>query len=264
MRISTAAIHRNSIDAILEQQTHLARTQNQVTSGKRFQTPADDPIAATRIAALDRTVADNAQYARNSNIVAEPPELREQSLADVKSLLQRARELALQARTPRRGRASATCSRPKSASSRQELMDIANRDDANGEFLFAGNSTGTQPFARGATGVNYIGDQAIRYPHLGQPGDRRRSRRHRSVHGHLAGERHVHDGGVHREYRHGHDRRRQVSNPPPGCPTTTRCNSRAPRDWVVEDDTTPTPVQMHRAPDSPLATRSSSSVSASR
>ena len=38
------------------------------------------------------------------------------------------------------------------------MIDLANRDDGNGEYLFAGTSTGTEPFALGTTGVNYQGD----------------------------------------------------------------------------------------------------------
>ena len=41
-------------------------------------------------------------------------------------------------------------------------MEMANRDDGNGEYLFAGTSTATRPFAQGATGVNYQGDQTTR------------------------------------------------------------------------------------------------------
>jgi len=42
------------------------------------------------------------------------------------------------------------------------LMEMANRQDANGEYLFAGTSTATRPFAQGATGVDYLGDQTTR------------------------------------------------------------------------------------------------------
>jgi len=42
------------------------------------------------------------------------------------------------------------------------LMDMANRQDGNGEYLFAGTSTATRPFAQGAAGVNYQGDQTTR------------------------------------------------------------------------------------------------------
>jgi flagellar hook-associated protein 3 FlgL len=44
----------------------------------------------------------------------------------------------------------------------QELQDLANRRDANGEYLFAGMSSQTQPFSRGAAGVGYAGDQGVR------------------------------------------------------------------------------------------------------
>jgi len=42
------------------------------------------------------------------------------------------------------------------------LLDVANRDDSNGEFLFSGTSTATRPFAVGSSGVNYQGDMTSR------------------------------------------------------------------------------------------------------
>ncbi len=163
MRLSTAAIHRTSIDAILEQQTRLARTQAQVTSGKRFQTSAEDPIAATRAAAIDRTVADNAQYDRNSNIIESRLNYAEQSLADVTLLLQKSRDLALQGANSTLGQGERNMLVTELRQLRGELIDIANRDDGNGEYLFAGTSTGTRPFADSTTGVNYLGDQTTRF-----------------------------------------------------------------------------------------------------
>jgi flagellar hook-associated protein 3 FlgL len=162
MRLSTAAIHRTSIDSILEQQTRLARTQAQVTSGKRFQTSAEDPIAATRAAALDRTVAENAQFERNSNIVESRLSYEEQSLADVTLLLQKARDLALQGANSGMGQGERNMLTTELRQLRAELLDIANRDDGNGEYLFSGTSTATKPFAEGTTGVNYLGDQTTR------------------------------------------------------------------------------------------------------
>jgi flagellar hook-associated protein 3 FlgL len=163
VRLSTAAIHRTSIDAILEQQTRLARTQTQVTSGKRFQSAAEDPIAATRAAALDRTVADNAQYDRNSNIIESRLNYAEQSLADATLLLQKSRDLALQGANATLGQGERNMLVTELRQLRGELIDIANRDDGNGEYLFAGTSTGTRPFADSTTGVNYLGDQTTRF-----------------------------------------------------------------------------------------------------
>jgi flagellar hook-associated protein 3 FlgL len=163
VRLSTSAIHRTSIDAILEQQTRLARTQTQVTSGKRFQTSAEDPIAAARASALDRTVADNAQFARNSNIIESRLNYEEQSLTDVTLLLQKTRDLALQGANGTLGAGERRMLATELRQLAGELIDIANRDDGNGEYLFAGTSTGTQPFARDTTGVSYLGDQSTRF-----------------------------------------------------------------------------------------------------
>jgi flagellar hook-associated protein 3 FlgL len=163
MRLSTAAIHRTSIDAILQQQTRLARTQTQVTSGKRFLTSAEDPIAAARAAALDRTVADNAQYDRNSNIIESRLSYEEQSLGDVTLLLQKTRDLALQGANATLGQSERRMLATELRQLTGELVDIANRDDGNGEYLFAGTSTATKPFARGVTGVSYLGDQTTRF-----------------------------------------------------------------------------------------------------
>ena len=95
MRLSTAGMHRSSIDAILEHQVKLAKTQNQVATGKKFQTASEDPIGATRVAGLERKLADNAQYGRNSNIIESRLSYEEQTLADVTSVLQSARDSAL-------------------------------------------------------------------------------------------------------------------------------------------------------------------------
>jgi flagellar hook-associated protein 3 FlgL len=158
MRISTAGMHRTSINAILEQQSKMSKTQQQVTTGKKFQTAAEDPIGATRAATLDRTLAENSQYERNSNILEARLNYEEQSLADATSLLQSARDLALQGANSTLG---AEERRMLAGNIRQHLaglMEIANRDDANGEYLFAGTATATKPFAMTAGGVNYQGD----------------------------------------------------------------------------------------------------------
>ena len=86
MRLSTAAMHRSSINSILEQQSRMAKTQEQVTTGKKFQTASEDPIGAARAAGLDRKLADNEQYGRNSNIIKSRLSYEEQTLADMTSV----------------------------------------------------------------------------------------------------------------------------------------------------------------------------------
>ena len=46
MRISTAQIFQQQVTAMLEQQAGLARTEQQLASGKRLVSAADDPAAS--------------------------------------------------------------------------------------------------------------------------------------------------------------------------------------------------------------------------
>ena len=158
MRMSTAGMHRTSIDAILEHQVKMARTQQQVTTGKKFQTASEDPIGATRAAVLDRTLADNEQYGRNSNIVETRLNYEEQALADVTNVLQQVRERALQGANTTLGNAERRMLASDIRQNAAALLDIANRTDGTGEYLFSGTSTATRPFAQGVAGVNYQGD----------------------------------------------------------------------------------------------------------
>jgi flagellar hook-associated protein 3 FlgL len=162
MRISTAGMHRVSISGILENQVKLAKTQEQIATGKKFQTAAEDPIGATRVAGLQRKLADNAQYERNSNILESRLGYEEQTLADITSLLQSARDSALAGANATLGQAERRMIANQVRQNLAGLMEMANRQDANGEYLFAGTSTATRPFAQGATGVNYLGDQTTR------------------------------------------------------------------------------------------------------
>lgn len=162
MRISTAGMHRNSINAILETQVNLSKTQNQVATGKKFQTASEDPIGAVRVEGLQSKIADNAQYGRNSNMLQSRLSYEEQTLADITSVLQSARDSALAGGNDTLGTEERKTLANQVRQNLAALMDMANRQDANGEYLFAGTSTATAPFAQGASGVNYQGDQTTR------------------------------------------------------------------------------------------------------
>ena len=49
MRISTLQSYNKGLNSILDSQTQVSKTQQQVSTGRRVLTPADDPIAATKI-----------------------------------------------------------------------------------------------------------------------------------------------------------------------------------------------------------------------
>ena len=70
MRISTAQIYRNGLTAMQSRQMDLSRTQQQLATGKRLLTPADDPAASAQALKLHERIASIEQYARNAEQAA--------------------------------------------------------------------------------------------------------------------------------------------------------------------------------------------------
>jgi flagellar hook-associated protein 3 FlgL len=161
-RISTPGQHAAAIAQILKQQLALSKTQVQVASGRRIQSPADDPIAATRILLAERAQAQLDQYGRNADTALQRLSLGEQALTDLGSLLDRVRVLAVQAGNGAMDDTSLAAIATELKARASDLLQIANRQDVNGEYLYAGYSTATRPFAQAGAGATYAGDQGVR------------------------------------------------------------------------------------------------------
>ena len=161
-RVSSAGLHFRSLNALMDAHARLAKTQEQVATGKRILTPADDPVGATRIQDLTRQIAASDQYLRNNDVARARLSLEEQTLADVGTAIGRIRELVVQASNDTVDYSSRQMIRIEIEGRVQELIDLGNRKDGQGDYLFAGLATLTQPFARVAGAVQYFGDQGTR------------------------------------------------------------------------------------------------------
>jgi flagellar hook-associated protein 3 FlgL len=166
-RISSAGMHDAAILQILTQQAKLARTQEQIASGKRVLSPADDPVATTQILDLTRARAQIEQYGKNTVAATNRLQTAESALADVASVLQRVRELTLQAGNVSNDATTLNSIRTEIRVRMEELQGIANRRDASGDYLFSGYSAQIMPFSRTTSGVAYAGDQGVRQLQVG-------------------------------------------------------------------------------------------------
>jgi flagellar hook-associated protein 3 FlgL len=136
MRISTQALHATAVAAMLEQQSQLSKLQNQVATGKRVQTPADDPVAAVHILELERAKSESDQFGQNITMAKSRLTLEEQGISDATTVMTRVRELVVQASNTGTLTDSDRASIATELSARtQELQDIANRKDGGGEYL---------------------------------------------------------------------------------------------------------------------------------
>jgi flagellar hook-associated protein 3 FlgL len=83
MRIGTLQMFRQGINAILDQQTKLFETQNQLATGKRINSPSDDPTGAAQLVGLSESSRITAQYQDNILAARTRLELEDTALGSV-------------------------------------------------------------------------------------------------------------------------------------------------------------------------------------
>ncbi len=168
MRISTSWIFQQGVNAMLDQQTELAKTQQQLATGQRILKPSDDPSASTRVLELDQLIDTTQQYQRNSDYAETRLQLEETVLIGAGDILQRVRELAVQANNDTLTASDRQAIAIEVRTSLDGLLQLANSKDANGEYIFSGNKTGTRPFTDNGSGnYTYEGDQGERSLQIG-------------------------------------------------------------------------------------------------
>lgn len=163
MRISTQMMQRLAVSSILERQSSLSQTQQQLATGRRILTPAEDPAASTQILMNNQRLSITEQYQTNADRALSRLESEESILVAAGNSLQRIRELAVQGQSAALGQDSRDAIAAEVWQRLDELFDLANSKDGSGEYLFSGFKGNTQPFVNAGPGVyNYQGDQGQR------------------------------------------------------------------------------------------------------
>jgi flagellar hook-associated protein 3 FlgL len=163
MRISTQSFFEQSQKAMGSQQTNLLRVQQQMGAMTKILSPSDDPISATRALAVSQSLALNTQYAASRSMAIQSLSLEEGTLQSVTTVLQDLKVLVIQAGNGSLTDADRASIASAMESSLNQLQGLANTDDGNGQFLFAGFKSGTPPFAKDGVGtMQYTGDQGQR------------------------------------------------------------------------------------------------------
>lgn len=167
MRVATMQQYHTGLNGILQNQAGVNKTQQQISTGRKVLTPADDPIAATKILQMQQDLALNAQYNINMNAADTRLKQEETVLAAVTENLARLKEL-----TSRASGATTITDRQAVAAEVYEIQeamaDLFNTRDANGEYIFAGFNGNQQPFVKAPNGrYDFMGDEGQRYLSIG-------------------------------------------------------------------------------------------------
>ena len=162
MRISSIEQFRQGIDSILDQQAKLNRTQQQLATGKNVLKPSDDPAVATQLLNLSALKANNVQYDRNIGTAENELELQESVLASSGNVLQRVRELVIQANNGTQSSYTRAAIADEISNLADELLQLSNTKSPSGEYIFSGYNSRTPAFAKSGAGYVYQGDQGQR------------------------------------------------------------------------------------------------------
>jgi flagellar hook-associated protein 3 FlgL len=161
-RISLQQAFSQGLRGILNVQSQMFKTQDQVSSGKRVLTPADDPIAAARILQLDQASSETTQYKKNIDAAQTNLDLEDARLDSTANLLARVRELTVQAGDGGLAAPDRQAVYAELTNILDQLVSIANTRNTSGEYIFGGYKGQQAPFVKNGTNYSYVGDTGQR------------------------------------------------------------------------------------------------------
>ncbi len=162
IRISTLNLYDQGINGIENAQSTLAQTQETIATGLSVNVASDNPVAASQIVSTVVGEAQNTQLSTNLGSANNSLTLTDNTLTQVNDLLTNVRTELVQANNGTLDATDRGAIAAQLQSQLSELVGLANTQDGNGNYLFAG-SNATQPaFTQTATGVTYNGNDVAR------------------------------------------------------------------------------------------------------
>src|SRR5580700_228960 len=159
MRVTQSLNQTQFLSALDSLESSLSQTQNQVSSGLNFTSPSQDPIAAGAVNNYDQALAQSQQYTANGNSAQTSLQTEDTALSQLQSQLQSLRSLALEANSGTQTGEDLTAIAEQATQIQNSLLTLANTQDGNGQYIFSGFATQTEPFSLTATGASYAGAQ---------------------------------------------------------------------------------------------------------
>lgn len=161
-RMSTDQIHKSSLDVILDAQARLQRTQEELATGKRLLSPSDDPVATAQIAEIRSDLVRMETYQRNLDAAFGQLAYTESKIASAEESIVRIKTLLLQAANATYSASDRQAMALEMTALKDQMLSLANSQDANGDFTFAGSAVTDAPYQRQAGEITYLGDQIAR------------------------------------------------------------------------------------------------------
>lgn len=128
MRITNNMLVKDMLWNANNNLVNMAKRQTELSTGKKIHRPSDDPVGITQVLKYKTDIRETEQYNKNITDALGWLEVSESSLTNIKDILQRVRELTVQA-------ANGTNTAEDTQKIKTEVEELTN------EILVAGNAT---------------------------------------------------------------------------------------------------------------------------
>ena len=159
MRISTAQYYKTNADQLQTRQNKVAEIQAKLGSGKQLLHPSENPSKADLISRLESGKERQAVYSKNVDAAQTRLTSEEAVLTSMTQIMQRITELTVQGGNDTLASEDRAVIAAEVKALRDELLNLANTQDINGNYIFSGNKVQAPAFVEGSSGVvTYNGD----------------------------------------------------------------------------------------------------------
>lgn len=139
IRMSTSQMYNNGMNNMLNSYSSLSKVNNQMGSGKRVLTPADDPVAAAQTLNTKSRMAVVQQYNRNTDFADKNLSLTESVLDQTETSLINLKEMAIQLGSDQWSPDQIKASGIEVKETLSHLQGMLNTKNESGEYIFAGS-----------------------------------------------------------------------------------------------------------------------------
>ena len=152
-QVNTRAANIAAVAQMSDLSRQLNDVQGQISRGRRIDAPADDPVAFARAAVLRREAAAHAHTARAIDAANRRLTATDTVLESVGGIVQRARELALQANNATLSATDRATIANELHEAQAQLRSLADSRDSDGQRLFGGAVADRAAYGVDAAGV---------------------------------------------------------------------------------------------------------------
>lgn len=158
MRISTNTLFSAGQSRITELQSGLVKTQQQIATGRKILTPADDPIGASQVLNLEQGRVMNEQFATNRINAGNALREQEGVLSSMNELVQDVQTLLVQAGNASLDDTQRSYLAVELDGQLEQLLSLANSKDGMGNFMFSGYQVTMPTYQKTSSGATFQGD----------------------------------------------------------------------------------------------------------